>query len=175
MSKEEKLNLKIKQMEYEGKLVPQKYIDLFNSYLDEREYELNQQLAELKEENFELVNKVEVLESEKENLDRTLEEAGDEIEDLNQQLKEKNEEIEKVTVRDNKLSNRNSYLVRKIREQENYNIELSTKWYKAQQQLKTNTHEICEKIRNKFPKGDIPDETTYYLHEFLDQLEGGVK
>lgn len=66
MSKEEKLNLKIKQMEYEGKLVPQKYIDLFNIHLDEREYEINQQIAELKAENEELKQQLKELRGDKE-------------------------------------------------------------------------------------------------------------
>ncbi len=99
-----------------------------------------------------------------------------ENERLKQQLKEKKEEIEKVTVRDNKLSNRSSYLSRKIREQENYNIELSTKWYKAQQKLKTNTQEVCEKIRKLAKKQaeELHFDYTDLLEDILDQIEKGV-
>ena len=34
---------------------------------------------------------------------------------------------------------------------------------------------ICEKIRKKFPvpKDEIPDEITYSLNEFLDEIEKG--
>ena len=37
-------------------------------------------------------------------------------------------------------------------------------------------NKVCEKIRKKFPmpKDDIPDEITYSLNEFLDQIERGT-
>ena len=37
-------------------------------------------------------------------------------------------------------------------------------------------NKVVQKIRKKFPmpKDDIPDETTYSLNEFLDQIERGA-
>jgi len=98
--------------------------------------------------------------------------------DIQIQLREKDEEIKKV-------KNKNKYLTKKIKDQENYNISLSTKWFNTQEKLKTNTHQICEKIRNAIQrkrKGQQYNFSEYckgkdfaYLEieDFLDQIERG--
>lgn len=44
---------------------------------------------------------------------------------------------------------------------------------KLAQQLAEEQNKVVQKIRKKFPmpKDEIPDETTYSLNEFLDQIE----
>ena len=47
---------------------------------------------------------------------------------------------------------------------------------KLAQQLTEERNKVVQKIRKKFPmpKDEIPDETTYSLNEFLDQIERGT-
>ena len=69
----------------------------------------------------------------------------------------------------NHLFKENQYLQKSISEQHNKIANLEAK-------LAEERNKVCEKIRKKFPmpKDDIPDETTYSLNEFLDQIERGT-
>ncbi len=151
--------------------------------------DLYKQLAELKAENFELVNKVDVLESEKDNLMKTVEE-GSEVVEENEQLKAENERFKE----EHKfIENLHNYFETETLQELKNTLAENVKQGdallkitdKLEQALKSNTKQVCEKIRtviqrkregqqynfSEYCKGK--DFAYLEIDDLLDQIEKG--